>query len=222
MGAWDFVIGILIGIVLACMSYVVQTSRKPAIRAIYSGAIARSTVRRHPNQQRFLRKVGRQIQIFKLAGYMFFGTIASVESKIRDLLEEKNFQEHPIRFLIIDLVHVNGIDFSAAEAFTRMRRLLSAKNVEMILSGVDAESDVGQGLRAVGVWGDNDKIQVFHDLNAALEACENELLTAFYFHRDELAMRKPDAPVYLGMPNLPARYSCLMTDNEQRCPDSEA
>ncbi|PWW77051.1 hypothetical protein C7212DRAFT_357461 [Tuber magnatum] len=201
MGAWDFVIGILIGIVLACMSYVVQTSQKPAIRAIYSGAIARSTVRRHPNQQRFLRKVGPQIQVFKLAGYMFFGTIASVESKIRSLLEEKNFQEQPIRFLIVDLLHVNGIDFSAAEAFTRMRRLLSAKNVEMILSSVESESEVGRGLRAVGVWGDNDKIQVFHDLNAALEACENEFLTAFYFHRDELATTKHNPPTHLDVPS---------------------
>ncbi|CAZ82138.1 unnamed protein product [Tuber melanosporum] len=201
MGAWDFVIGILIGIVLACMSYVVQTSQKPAIRAIYSGAIARSTVRRHPNQQRFLRKVGPQIQVFKLAGYMFFGTIASVEGKIRSLLEEKNFQEQPIRFLIVDLLHVNGMDFSAAEAFTRMRRLLSAKNVEMILSSVQSESEVGRELRAVGVWGDNDKIQVFQDLNAALEACENEFLTAFYFHSDELATRKHNPPTHLDVPN---------------------
>lgn len=198
MGAWDFVIGILIGIVLACMSYVVQTSQKPAIRAIYSGAIARSTVRRHPNQQRFLRKVGPQIQVFKLVGYMFFGTIASVESKIRSLLEEKNFQKQPIRFLIVDLLYVNGVDFSAAEAFTRMRRLLSAKNVEMILSSVRSESGVGRELRAVGVWGDNDKIQVFQDLNAALEACENEFLRAFYLHRDELAQRKHNPPMHLG------------------------
>jgi sulfate permease, SulP family len=205
MGAWDFVIGILIGIVMACMSYVVQTSRKPAIRATYSGSIAHSTVRRHPHQQKFLREVGRQILIIKLAGYMFFGTIASVETKIRDLLKDKNFEEQPIRYLIVDLQHVNGIDFSAAEAFTRMRRLLSARNVEMVLCGVAPEGEVGQGLRAVGVWGDNDKMQVFQDLNAALESCENEFLKAFYYHREELSRHKHDASTHLS------RYTSILT-----------
>jgi SulP family sulfate permease len=192
MGAWDFVIGIVIGIILACMSFVVQTSQKSAIRAAYSGVFARSTVRRHPIQQRFLRQVGRQIQVYKLAGYIFFGTISSVENTIRNLLKEQNFEVQPIRYLIIDVGNVTGIDFSAAEAFTRMRRLLGARKVEMILSGVKPDDEVGRGLRAVGLWGDNDKLQVFEDLNAALESCENEFLSALYRQRDEIIRRERD------------------------------
>lgn len=192
MGAWDFVIGIVIGIILACMSFVVQTSQKSAIRATYSGVFARSTVRRHPIQQRFLRQVGRQIQVYKLAGYIFFGTISSVENTIRNLLKEHNFEVQPIRYLIIDVGNVTGIDFSAAEAFTRMRRLLGARKVEMILSGVKPDDEVGRGLRAVGLWGDNDKLQVFEDLNAALESCENEFLSALYRQRDEIIRRERD------------------------------
>ena len=54
MGVWDFVVGILIGILLACVSYVLQTSQISAIRGKLYGGVANSTVRRHPIQRRFV------------------------------------------------------------------------------------------------------------------------------------------------------------------------
>ena len=172
MGAWDFVVGILVGVLLACVSLVVQTSRKSPIRAAYTGAVARSTVRRHPTQQSFLRRVGSQIEILKLAGYMFFGTIASVETRVKSLLGHRT-----TRFVVLDLLHVSGVDFSAAEAFTRMQRLMATRGVTMILSGVVRGGDIGNALHAVGVW---ETALVFETLNEALEYCENEFLKALY------------------------------------------
>ncbi|KAF8244954.1 hypothetical protein K440DRAFT_557552 [Wilcoxina mikolae CBS 423.85] len=192
MGAWDFVIGILVGVLLACVSLVVQTSRKTPIRATYSGTVARSTVRRNPTQQRFLREVGSQIEILKLAGYMFFGTIASVETYVRKLLEE---HRTTTRFVVLDLSHVSGIDFSAAEAFTRMQRLMGVRGVEMILSGVSRGGDVGSALRGVGVW---ESALVFETLNEALEFCENEFLKALYHESSNTATEQ-----YLRVPVKP-------------------
>ena len=71
MGAYDFVVGILVGIVLACVSFVLQTSQISAIRATLPGNVASSTVRRHPTQHNFLQEVGQQIYVMKLAGYLF-------------------------------------------------------------------------------------------------------------------------------------------------------
>lgn len=195
MGAWDFVYGILVGILLACVSYVVQTSQKSAIRASYSGVIARSTVRRNPVQQRFLRHVGHQLHVIKLAGFLFFGTITGVEARVKQLLDETNFTSRPIRFLILDFWHVTGLDFSAAEGFTRMRRALKKRGVEMILSSVSSHSETGKALRSVGVWSDgaeDESVQVYGDLNAALEACENSFLQTFYRERD--ALKEEDTP----------------------------
>ena len=73
MGAWDFVIGILVGILLACVSFVLQASKISAIRGNLPGGIANSTVRRHPIQHRFLQSAGQQTHVMKLAGYLFFG-----------------------------------------------------------------------------------------------------------------------------------------------------
>ncbi|KAF3928847.1 hypothetical protein ABW20_dc0101353 [Dactylellina cionopaga] len=197
MGAYDFVIGIVVGILLACVTFVIQASQKSAIRATYTGATARSTVRRHPFQQRFLKEVGPQIYLYKLAGYMFFGTISTVENSILDLLHERNFNERPIRFLVLDMTYVRGIDFSAAETFVRIRRILNKRNIILVLSGVLPNSDVDIGLQGVGIWGDEGNVRLFSDLNEALEWCENEFLGAYYASRDQKALH----PAHLEVPN---------------------
>ncbi|KAF1840643.1 sulfate transporter family protein-like protein [Cucurbitaria berberidis CBS 394.84] len=188
MGVHDFVVGIFVGIVLACVSYVVQSSRHPAIRASYSGVVAESTVRRPPADTRYLNKVRGQVRVIKLGGFLFFGTIVSVEEYMRSLIEDDNYEKHPIGFIIVDFMHVNAVDFSSSEGFQRINRILNRKNVKMVLSGVSFANDVGQALQNVGLLdeeeGDDDcpPPQVFEDLNTALESCENELLEVFHRH----------------------------------------
>ncbi|OBT57448.1 hypothetical protein VE04_02299 [Pseudogymnoascus sp. 24MN13] len=185
MGTYDFVVGIFVGIALAFVSLVVQTSRVPAVRASYSGEIAGSTVRRNPIQHDYLRQVGRQIHVTKLAGYLFFGTIVDVEARIRSLIKEEAFNHRPIRYLIFDLWHVTGIDYSAAEAFNRLNRIFSQKGVTIVMSGVSSESPIGLSLRNVGLGEGGNEVTLLPDLNSALESCENGLLKALYHNKDE-------------------------------------
>lgn len=180
MGAWDFVIGILVGIILACVNFVVQTSRKSAIRATYSGEVAGSTVRRPPIQQQFLREAGQQTLIVKLGGYLFFGTIVNVENTMRGLIEDEAFNRRPIRFLVLDFSRVYGLDFSAAEAFTRINRILQKRNVQVTVSGLNVEGEVGKSLQNVGLFEPETGVAIFEDLNSALEFCENDYLKVFY------------------------------------------
>jgi len=194
MGLYDFVAGIAIGIGLAFCSLIFQTSNVPAVRASYSGEVAGSTVRRNPTQYRYLRDVGQQIHVTKLAGYLFFGTIVSVEDRIKALVEEEAFHQRPIRFLIFDLTHVTGVDYSAAEAFNRLSRILGLKGVTLLMSGVRDESAIGKGLRATGVGDGANEVKMFEDLNSALESCENELLKTLYASRDARAIRNAPTP----------------------------
>ncbi|KAL8736221.1 MAG: hypothetical protein Q9166_000376 [cf. Caloplaca sp. 2 TL-2023] len=198
MGAWDFVIGILVGILLACVSFVLQTSRVSAIRNSLSGSVAASTVRRHPIQNRFLQEAGKQIYVMKLAGYLFFGTIVGVEKQIRALLLER-FDWEPIRFLILDLQSVVGIDFSAAEAFTRIKRILDVKSVKLIVSGMSVKGEIGTALWNVGLFNAEDTVQFFETINSALEHCENDLLLSLYQERGALAESEPN-PSFLNIP----------------------
>jgi len=200
MGMYDFVIGIFVGVGLAFITLVVQTSQIPAVRASYSGEVAGSTVRRNPTQYRYLRDVGQQIHVTKLAGYLFFGTIVSVEERIRALIEDEAFHERPIRFLVFDLYHVTGIDYSAAEAFNRINRIFSKKGVTLVMSGVFADGPLGQSLRAVGLGQEEgNEVKLFSDLNSALESCENELLKTFYASKEARTSRNAPS-TFLDVP----------------------
>lgn len=198
MGFYDFVVGIAVGIGLACLVYVVQTSRKTVIRAEFSGVVAESTVRRHPKQREYLHRAGHQIRVVKLGGYLFFGSIVKVEKKVRALIEAEAFAATPIRYLILDFDHVTGIDFSAAEAFGRMNRIIHRRGVRLALAGVTLEDEVGKSLQMVGLFADaegDDGVpapMVFESLNHALESCENELLIILH-ERHDIQQKEPQA-----------------------------
>ncbi|KIO23152.1 hypothetical protein M407DRAFT_215409 [Tulasnella calospora MUT 4182] len=196
MSLWDFVIGVLFGIVLACIFFVVQNSRRRSIRAIYTGASSMSTVRRPSAHREYLREVGKQTVIMRLQGFLFFGTITNVEETIRKLLDQAAWERHPIRFLIIDLALVGGLDMSSAEAFARVHRLLTAKSVTLIFCGVSADSTIAHALQAVDLWTDHeDGVEAFEDLNQALEWTENAYLRAWFSVTYQQKVERADKPI---------------------------
>ncbi|KAI9247323.1 sulfate transporter family-domain-containing protein [Sporodiniella umbellata] len=186
MATLGFVEGILVGIILACVFFVVQNARSTeAIRAACTGKHMRSSIRRLYRQERYLSQVAEQIQVVKLQNYLFFGTIDQVERSIRGMLDEHAWDKHPIRFLVLDLQLVQGVDFSAAEAFVRIRRLLRTRQVYMIFCNVG--QDAQKALLKAGVWADQldmeGDLKCFEHLSDALEWCENILLTAYFRQR---------------------------------------
>ncbi len=233
MGVYDFVVGIAIGIGLACLVYVVQTSRKTVIRADFSGTVAESTVRRHPRQRNYLRKVGRQIRIVKLGSYLFFGSIVKVEKRVRAMVDAETFSANPIRYLILDFTHVTGIDFSAAEAFGRMNRILHRRQVKMTMAGVNLDNEVGKSLAMVGLFVDDDDEtaapapKLYEDLNGALEACENDLLMVLT-GKEKLGVSDGDAsppldvPDYVPAPNSLSRFESLVGSPRRQLLDQAA
>lgn len=121
-----------------------------------------------------------------------------MENRIRTLLRDDSFSSRPIRFLVLDLSKVDGVDFSAAEAFTRINRLLGARDVKMIMCGFSPTSSVGKALYNVGLLDGPDKVQSNEDLNSALESCENDLLKAFYHEKDALDQSRNAASKAVG------------------------
>ena len=78
-----------------------------------------------------------------------------------------------MRFLILDLALVAGVDMSAAEAFVRVQRLLSTRRVVLVFCGFSLESNVGRSLRNVDLL-EMDGVELFATFNHALE-CELSL-----------------------------------------------
>ena len=121
------------------------------------------------------------------------------------MVDAEAFAASPIRYLILDFTHVTGIDFSAAEAFARMNRILHRREVKMSMAGVSLGSDVGKSLDMVGLFVESEEDptvpapKVYEDLNGALEACENELLMVLA-GKEKFESQKGDASPPLPIP----------------------
>ncbi|RKP00289.1 hypothetical protein CXG81DRAFT_568, partial [Caulochytrium protostelioides] len=207
MGAVGFTEGIVIGIVMACFFFLVMYASRPQFKIGRSGQQVRSTVYRLFRQQLYLDRVGHQVQIIQVAGFVFFGTIGQLESRLLSLLDQHGHHDdarddHPrnntgntnntsgggVRFVLLDFELLQGIDYSATEAFGRIRRLMAARRVHLGFCNIPP--DAGRPLLMSGLIGDagdadaagghDDYIHHFPTLNDALEWCENQLLATYY------------------------------------------
>ncbi|KAF6756738.1 vacuole protein [Ephemerocybe angulata] len=179
MTMWDFVIGVLFGIVVSCFFFVIQNSRRRSIRSTFTGDTAISAVRRPNFQRAYIREVAKQTTVIRLQGFLFFGTIAYVEEAIRNLIEGPYYQKNPVQFLVLDFAMVAGVDMSSAEAFVRVQRLLASKCVTLVLCGLETDSVIGKALDSVGLFG-AERVEVFSSFNDAMEWTENIYLRAWY------------------------------------------
>ena len=167
--------------------FVVQSSQRKSIRTLHTGETVMSTVRRPGAHRAYIREVSKQTTIVRLqgneaprslhctyltsyasAGFLFFGTITHVEETIRTLVEGPSWQRNPIRFLILDLTLVAGVDMSAAEAFVRVQRLLASRRVMLVFCGFSLESNVGRSLGNVDLL-EMEGVEVFATFSDALE-----------------------------------------------------
>ncbi|GJJ14251.1 hypothetical protein Clacol_008515 [Clathrus columnatus] len=173
-----------------------------SIRAVYTGDSALSAVRRPGAQREYIREVARQTLIMKLQGHLFFGTINRVETEIRGLLEPSTWLNHPIRFLILDLSLVAGVDLSSAEAFVRIQRLLSGRRTILVFCGFSPDSEIGEALKNVDLFRE-DGVELFSNLNEALEWTENAYLKAWFASNKIKAVRDQQL-VFSGRRNSPS------------------
>lgn len=145
--------------------FVVQNSQRRSIRTIHSGNTLMSTVRRPSLHREYIREVSKQTTVVRLQGFLFFGTITHVEEAICALVTGEG--EVRIRFLVVDLALVSGVDMSSAEAFARVQRLLQSRAIVFVFCGVRSP-DVNRALESVGLF-DLPGVELFQTLNDAME-----------------------------------------------------
>lgn len=215
MGMVGFTEGIFLGIVLACLFFVVIYSHRSPVRAIVDGTRVRSKVRRLYHQRTFLETVGDQVQVVYLQGFMFFGTVHQLDHAISNLLRSYKFRDIPIRFLILDFSLVNGIDFSASDAFCKIFHRLTVNRIYLLIAGAPIDSDLCHALRNAGIWSNGNlgnSVQHFEKCNQALEWCENTLLSTFYQMNITPSTPKVTSNLVGAYPALEAEYSSSPRD----------
>ncbi|KAI9034586.1 sulfate transporter family-domain-containing protein [Hyaloraphidium curvatum] len=194
MPVWGFTEGIILGIMAASLFFVIQTSRRSIVRGQYTGRHMWSPVHRLYRQQRFLERVGEQIRVYRLQGQVFFGTVNQLESIVKEVQ-----QDRVLRCLVMDFALTTALDYTAAEAFTKLRRALARKQAILCLAGISSDSSILQALDRVGML--EEDVRIFDTLDSALEFCENLLLESFFRHQARVKARQ-EAP--RQVPSQPA------------------
>lgn len=163
-----YIAGFAVGLLFACVTFVVTYSRIPLTDlASHLGAM-RSSVVRSPGQERALAAHGSKVPVYRLGGYVFFGSASSIDAM---------FMEHVVgqaEAVVLDFSRVSGIDTSAVAVFERILRRHAETRLRFhIVHGPPSRSR----LEALGRVRGGSRNVAFHDsLDRALEAAEEELL----------------------------------------------
>ena len=163
--------GVVVGLVLAVVLFAVNYSRIELVREVGFGPTYRSNVDRPPDERVALEALGERVQILRVTGFVFFGTASGLLERIR-----KRVEADQLRFLLVDLRRVTGMDSSAVLSFRKVAQLAEANGFQLVFTGVpDA---VQAQLRRGGVAASDGIVRFEPDLDHGLQWCEDGLLSS--------------------------------------------
>jgi SulP family sulfate permease len=139
------------------------------VREVAFGETYRSNVDRSPAEREALRSAGRAVQVLRLNGFVFFGSASALLERIRTRVETE-----PLRFLLMDLRRVSGVDSSAVVSFLKIAFVAEANGFELVLAG--ASDRVREQLARGGVVPSEGVVAFVPDLDRGLQRCEDVLL----------------------------------------------
>lgn len=169
---WGFLAGVLGGIVLACALFAFQYARAGVVRRQLSRAQFAGTVARSPAAMRRLVEQGEAVQLYWLAGYLFFGSSEALFERVRHAIDARPAGQ--VRFLVIDFDLVNGADSSGTACLGKLGHYCQQQGITLLLSSLSAP--LRKLLERDGLVGGKNPIPPMTDANAALAWCEDRLL----------------------------------------------
>ncbi len=168
-----FLQGVLAGLILAVILFVVSYSRISVIKFALSGREYRSRVTRGSHEQAALEAHGDELYILKLEGFIFFGTANGLLAKIRAYRQNASA---PVKHVVMDFSRVSGVDSTGMLSFARMMQWSVERGVELAFTGLsDSLAPAFERQRALNPEA---VVRYFPDLDHGIEWCENELIAA--------------------------------------------
>ncbi len=161
--------GVAVGLVLAVVLFAVNYSRLEQVHEVAFGETYHSNVDRSLDEREALRSLGERVQILRVNGFVFFGTSSGLLERIRKRVEGAG-----LRFLLIDLRRVTGMDSSAVMSFRKVAQLAEAHGFELVLT--DGPEAVRGRLERGGVAASEGIVRYEPDLDRGLQRCEDGLL----------------------------------------------
>jgi SulP family sulfate permease len=175
---FGFMTGILTGVVLTALLFVIRYSMISAIHSRATLKHIRSSVERSQDDSRILQRRGSQVLVYSLRGYLFFGTANLVHDNI---IENEGLREGKRKALLLDLSRVTGVDIHALVTFVQIKEACESAGVKLVYAGVPEKiREKLLGLEAVSFTDDeaDGRPLIFDEADFALEFLEKSILDA--------------------------------------------
>jgi SulP family sulfate permease len=147
--------------------FVITYSRIPLADLATNLSLFTSSVVRADHEVETLREHGRKTLLYRLSGYVFFGSASKIETVFRTMDED-------VEAFVLDFTNVSGIDSSAISVFQRILRRYYGKTTQFhFVYSADNEASVrsiAQGMQGVG------QIHYHTSLDHALEIAEEQII----------------------------------------------
>jgi SulP family sulfate permease len=169
---YGYVVGVLGGVVGACLLFAINYARIGSVRRHLTRAQFSSYVNRSAQASRYLSENGDAVQIYWLAGYLFFGSSEGVFERIRgDIVA---LPPGRVAYVILDFGMVSGADSSASVSLTKLHNFCEQRGVTLVYCALSPA--ILWTLERVGIFGSKIRQSAFADRNLALAWCENQVL----------------------------------------------
>jgi SulP family sulfate permease len=163
--------GIIFGLVAGLVLFVIDYSKVDIVKNALTGADFHSNVDRSEERRQFLEKHGKSILVYRLQGFVFFGTA----DRLREQILKRLNAEEKVTHLVIDFWRVTGLDTSAVVSFQKLAHFARIRRVSMVLTGLNEaiqESFLRSGIQSAEFG----QVLMFRDLDRGIEWCEDQLL----------------------------------------------
>ncbi|MBT5855772.1 SLC26A/SulP transporter family protein [bacterium] len=183
-----FLEGILLGLCVSIVMFVVNYSRINVVRSVLSGVETRSNVVRDVDQKRYLESLGASVNILMLHGYVFFGSATHLMGTIKACFSGKGRQK--VKYIILDFRLVHGMDSSSIFVFGKLSHFIHKHNVHLVLTGL---SDTIRHALYVHDFFVDERCHYFKNFDLGMEWVETQIL----FGRKTEKNDRPTAKGYL-------------------------
>ncbi len=165
--------GVGTGMLATLVFFAVRLSRVNPIDAQFTTRERQSNKTRSVPERAILLKNGEQVRVYRLHGYIFFGSVCPLVDHLRQSMSGAS---RPA-CLMLDFAGVSGFDFSAVNVLGRFLQTANAAGVQVVLSAVSDQ--MSNGLKRNIPPSVFAKLQLEPDEDRALELCEDVIIAAW-------------------------------------------
>jgi SulP family sulfate permease len=169
IAAVGFIPGIILGILLSSLMFIIRYSNINVVDSSFSLNEVGSSVDRSQPEVRVLHVRGKEVKIFNLRGFLFFGSANLFFESFKNISEDSHKYSH----FVFNFARVTGIDSTAVQVFLKIINFLGNTKIVPIICGLNPS--IRQAFQKSGNFDENE-ILILDELDLALKWAEEQLL----------------------------------------------